>query len=230
MTTVQLHTQATIKCSSASCCQGLAVKHIASQDSVEHPTKQSPRVGTKRYMAPEVLDNSMNEQHFESYKRADVYALGLVLWELARRCSIGGKNSCNYNASQSFNILLTLHVGLYWDKTRYKVIIYDRFVRGVPDALLWCCSQWSLTGRHAGSGVWAKAEARDTQPLAHTGGMDFILLGGMTVIAQMFIKPVSRIAVAVNKEQYLARLLLLSAQNNILWEFNTATPLLIHTL
>ena len=29
--------------------------------------------------------------HFESFKRADVYSLGLVLWEIARRCSIGGK-------------------------------------------------------------------------------------------------------------------------------------------
>jgi len=47
-------------------------------------------VGTKRYMAPEVLDESINMNHFESFKRADVYALGLVFWEVARRCSIGG--------------------------------------------------------------------------------------------------------------------------------------------
>ena len=49
------------------------------------------RVGTKRYMAPEVLDETMNMKHFESFKRADVYSFGLVLWEIARRCSIGGK-------------------------------------------------------------------------------------------------------------------------------------------
>ncbi len=43
-----------------------------------------------RYMAPEVLDDSINMKHFESFKRADIYALGLVFWEIARRCSIGG--------------------------------------------------------------------------------------------------------------------------------------------
>ena len=47
------------------------------------------RVGTKRYMAPEVLDDSINQKHFESFKRADVYALGLVLWELTRRTAVG---------------------------------------------------------------------------------------------------------------------------------------------
>merc|ERR1719167_1656683 len=38
-------------------------------------------------MAPELLDESINEKHFDSWKRADVYSLGLVLWEIARRCS-----------------------------------------------------------------------------------------------------------------------------------------------
>lgn len=46
-------------------------------------------------MAPEVLDDSINMKHFESFKRADIYAMGLVFWEIASRCSIGGiiKNS-----------------------------------------------------------------------------------------------------------------------------------------
>lgn len=44
-----------------------------------------------RYMAPEVLDDTINMKHFESFKRADIYALGLVFWEIARRCSIGGR-------------------------------------------------------------------------------------------------------------------------------------------
>ena len=43
-------------------------------------------------MAPEVLDDSINMKHFESFKRADIYAMGLVFWEIARRCSIGGKS------------------------------------------------------------------------------------------------------------------------------------------
>ena len=44
------------------------------------------KVGTKRYMAPELLDESINENIFDCWKRADVYSLGLVYWELARRC------------------------------------------------------------------------------------------------------------------------------------------------
>lgn len=44
-----------------------------------------------RYMAPEILDETINTQSFESFKRADIYSLGLVFWELARRCSVRGK-------------------------------------------------------------------------------------------------------------------------------------------
>lgn len=43
-------------------------------------------------MAPEVLDDSINMKHFESFKRADIYAMGLVFWEIASRCSMGGED------------------------------------------------------------------------------------------------------------------------------------------
>lgn len=43
-------------------------------------------------MAPEVLDDSINMKHFESFKRADIYAMGLVFWEIASRCSVGGED------------------------------------------------------------------------------------------------------------------------------------------
>lgn len=42
-------------------------------------------------MAPEVLDETINMKHFDSFKCADIYALGLVYWEIARRCNTGGK-------------------------------------------------------------------------------------------------------------------------------------------
>ncbi|XP_069472505.1 activin receptor type-1C isoform X2 [Ambystoma mexicanum] len=67
---------------------GLAVKHDSKLNTIDIP--QNPRVGTKRYMSPEILDETMNMQIFESFKRADIYSLGLVYWEIARRCSIGG--------------------------------------------------------------------------------------------------------------------------------------------
>uniref|UniRef100_A0A146L8L7 receptor protein serine/threonine kinase n=2 Tax=Lygus hesperus TaxID=30085 RepID=A0A146L8L7_LYGHE len=67
---------------------GLAVRHDVATDTVDIPLNN--RVGTKRYMAPEVLDESMNMNHFDSFKRADVYAFGLILWEIGRRCNVGG--------------------------------------------------------------------------------------------------------------------------------------------
>jgi bone morphogenetic protein receptor type-2 len=45
-------------------------------------------VGTLRYMAPEILEGAVNLRDCESaLKQIDVYALGLVLWEIASRCS-----------------------------------------------------------------------------------------------------------------------------------------------
>ena len=46
------------------------------------------KVGTNRYISPEVLGSSpedMEFMEFTNYKQADVYSFGLVLWELCRR-------------------------------------------------------------------------------------------------------------------------------------------------
>uniref|UniRef100_A0A8C5VEU4 receptor protein serine/threonine kinase n=1 Tax=Microcebus murinus TaxID=30608 RepID=A0A8C5VEU4_MICMU len=67
---------------------GLAVKHDSILNTIDIP--QNPKVGTKRYMAPEILDDTMNVNIFDSFKRADIYSVGLVYWEIARRCSVGG--------------------------------------------------------------------------------------------------------------------------------------------
>lgn len=44
------------------------------------------QVGTRRYMAPEILEGAINFSR-DSFLRIDMYACGLVLWELASRCS-----------------------------------------------------------------------------------------------------------------------------------------------
>uniref|UniRef100_A0A671R6L1 Serine/threonine-protein kinase receptor n=1 Tax=Sinocyclocheilus anshuiensis TaxID=1608454 RepID=A0A671R6L1_9TELE len=67
---------------------GLAVKFISDTNEVDIPP--NTRVGTKRYMPPEVLDESLNSCHFQSYIMADMYSFGLILWEMARRCVSGG--------------------------------------------------------------------------------------------------------------------------------------------
>ncbi|ROT73989.1 Activin receptor type-1 [Penaeus vannamei] len=67
---------------------GLAVMHT--QTTGEINIGNNPRVGTKRYMSPEVLNESINMTVFESFRKVDIYALGLVLWEVCRRCISNG--------------------------------------------------------------------------------------------------------------------------------------------
>ncbi|EUB59148.1 TGF-beta receptor type-1 [Echinococcus granulosus] len=63
---------------------GFAVKYDSLTGSVDigHNTE---RIGTKRYMAPEVLDNTLYAHSFDAYMQADIYSLGLVFWEMTRR-------------------------------------------------------------------------------------------------------------------------------------------------
>lgn len=67
---------------------GLAVRHDSITDTIDIPVNH--RVGTKRYMAPEVLTDSLNDKHFDAFKRADIYSLGLVFWEVLRRVKVPG--------------------------------------------------------------------------------------------------------------------------------------------
>jgi len=75
-----------------SCCiadLGLAVKQTSSKNTVED-IPSTTRVGTRRYMAPEIIDETLDVRNFESFKQADIYSLGLVYWEIIRRYSCNG--------------------------------------------------------------------------------------------------------------------------------------------
>ncbi|XP_062453168.1 serine/threonine-protein kinase receptor R3 isoform X2 [Rhea pennata] len=77
--------------SNKQCCiadLGLAVMHSQGSDYLD--IGNNPRVGTKRYMAPEVLSEQIRTDCFESYKKTDIWAYGLVLWEIARRTAVNG--------------------------------------------------------------------------------------------------------------------------------------------
>lgn len=76
-------------CSLSAFSSGLAVIHSQSHDYLD--VGNNPRVGTKRYMAPEVLDETIRMDVFESYKQTDIWALGLVFWEITRRTIVNGK-------------------------------------------------------------------------------------------------------------------------------------------
>ncbi|XP_050529783.1 activin receptor type-1 [Daktulosphaira vitifoliae] len=64
---------------------GMAVLKTDEMVLAANPT----RVGTKRYMPPEVLDESIIEC-FESFRRGDIYSLALVLWEVCARTACNG--------------------------------------------------------------------------------------------------------------------------------------------
>ena len=86
---------------------GLAVMKNSQADSkINMPT--NPRQGTKRYMAPEILNESMNMGRFDSFKQADIYALGLVMWEICRKCS--DKNGRPLHALTCRSIYVRAHV------------------------------------------------------------------------------------------------------------------------
>ena len=68
---------------------GLAVTHSQQDNKID--LGRNNKVGTKRYMAPELLDETLNVYYFDSFKSVDVYAFGLVLWEITRRCNTNGE-------------------------------------------------------------------------------------------------------------------------------------------
>ena len=78
---------------------GLAVMHSQRTNKIDLGSNH--KVGTKRYMAPELLDESMNPESFDAFRRADVYAFGLVMWEVSRRCYSAGTycTLCQFSAS-----------------------------------------------------------------------------------------------------------------------------------
>lgn len=61
---------------------GLAAKFEAGNS----PGETHGQVGTKRYMAPEVLEGAITFTR-DAFLRIDVYALALVLWEVLSRCT-----------------------------------------------------------------------------------------------------------------------------------------------
>lgn len=66
---------------------GLAVQYSSITEEID--VQPNTLVGTKRYMAPEVLGDSLDCRNFAAFKMADMYSFSLVLWEITRRASDG---------------------------------------------------------------------------------------------------------------------------------------------
>lgn len=123
------------------------------------------QVGTRRYMAPEVLEGAINF-HRNSFLRIDMYALGLVLWELASRC----KAADGKTTSESQQWL---------EHTPHAAAQPQPFPDGHPSlwsrssgwvhAAVWGCGgPASVSGGHAGDGGPQEDETNTERVLAET--------------------------------------------------------------
>lgn len=93
----------------------------------------NPKVGTKRYMAPEVLDESIQTDCFDAYKRVDIWAFGLVLWEIARRTYSNGELYDYSNRPDRGFVFLTILISLQvsWKSTSLRSMIRCQTTRAL---------------------------------------------------------------------------------------------------
>ena len=68
---------------------GLSVLHSSKNNTLD--ISFNKRVGTKRYMAPEIVNETLSLSSFDAFKQVDMYAFGLVMWEITRRTQINGE-------------------------------------------------------------------------------------------------------------------------------------------
>ncbi|XP_025409657.1 bone morphogenetic protein receptor type-1B isoform X1 [Sipha flava] len=61
----------------------LAVRYDSRRNEID--IAPNSRVGTRRYMAPEVVNDTIDVTSFSAFKAADMYSTSLVFWELCRR-------------------------------------------------------------------------------------------------------------------------------------------------
>ena len=66
---------------------GLSVNEIDFKSGNEIPGLE---LGTKRYLAPEILSESIQSEILHSHVMTDIYSFALVMWEVAQRCQWKG--------------------------------------------------------------------------------------------------------------------------------------------
>lgn len=102
---------------------GLAVVNVRGCVDMGHNVK----VGTKRYMPPEVLNDSLDGSKFDAFLKGDMYAFGLLIWETARRCRASGRAE---DARVPFDDIVPNDPG--FDDMR-KIVCVDRQRPAVPN-------------------------------------------------------------------------------------------------
>jgi len=83
------------------------------------------QVGTRRYMAPEVLEGAINFSR-DAFLRIDMYACGLVLWEIVSRCREVGEAT---SASTSYKLPFEAEASQHPTLEEISDLVVNRKVR-----------------------------------------------------------------------------------------------------
>lgn len=105
---------------------GLAIRYDPVEDELDPPDYNCDkvRVGTKRYMPPEILSNSLDTSIFYNYCRADIYSMGLVYWEIMQRTRLTDDYVCD-----EYQLPYALHVQSDPSIEEMKMIVVDKGMR-----------------------------------------------------------------------------------------------------
>lgn len=97
---------------------GLAVRRETLETEVAD-INHMDRVGTIRYMSPEVLGNTIDDACLEPFKMSDIYSLSLIFWEMLNRtCSLNSyRQPYDCFVSSDPSVAEMLHCVVY-DKRR----------------------------------------------------------------------------------------------------------------
>jgi serine/threonine protein kinase len=79
----------------------------------------SLRTGTKRYLAPEILAKTIDQRFLNSFQKAEIYSLALIIWEVLRACEFE-----SHTAEAVFHSF------------EYKLPYYEYIAAGDPDEAL----------------------------------------------------------------------------------------------
>lgn len=121
-----------------SCCIGdLGLALSGDKDGRIVPNGSYIRTGTKRYMSPEILNKKIDMKYLDSFQKAEMYSLGLVYWELLRRCQLDTNDDDN-TAQQTLDYQPPYfeHVNGDPDETQMVQIVCEQKYRPVFSNLI----------------------------------------------------------------------------------------------
>ena len=102
------------------------------QSDIHHSYVFFCQVGTRRYMAPEVLEGAINFNR-DAFLRIDMYACGLVLWELLSRCT-GPTGMYSYALSRDKYVAPVVRTFLHRRPSKAAISLFN-----TPKGPRWPC-------------------------------------------------------------------------------------------